>query len=259
MDTPHFFDLSGKTALITGGSRGLGLQIAEALGAQGAYIILSARHADELQTAQSHLSSLGIRAEWIAADNAQDRDIERLAEEAIAKTGQIDILVNNAGTAFGSPAEDHAIADWDRVMNLNIRSLFLLTQKIGKCSMIPRRYGKIINVASLAGLQGNLPGWLEGIAYSTSKGAVVNFTRALAGEWGEFNITVNALAPGFFPSAMTQNLLNRLGVDALAQKSPLQRIGDDEDLKGAAILFASDASKYITGQILSIDGGMSAI
>ncbi|MCX8960310.1 SDR family oxidoreductase [Erwinia psidii] len=259
MNTPHFFDLSGKTALITGGSRGLGLQISEALGAQGAHVIISARHHDELQTAQSHLSSLGISADWISADNMQDRDVEYLANEAIAKTGKIDILVNNAGIALGAPAEDHAIEDWDHVMDLNIRSLFLLTQIIGKRTMIPRNYGKIINVASVAGLQGNLPGWLEGIAYSTSKGAVVNFTRALAGEWGEFNITVNALAPGFFASAMTRNLLNRHGIDFLSQKSPLKRIGDNDDLKGAALLFSSDASKYITGQILAIDGGMSAI
>lgn len=259
MGIPQLFDLSERTALITGGSRGLGLQIAEALGSQGAHVILSARNADELRTAQSHLVSLGISADWIVADNTRDVDIERLAEEAIAKKGHVDILVNNAGTAFGTPAEDHAIDDWDRVMDLNIRSLFLLTRNIGKHSMIPRRYGKIINVSSLAGLQGNLPGWLEGIAYSTSKGAVVNFTRALAGEWGEFNITVNALAPGFFPSTMTRNLLNKVGVETLAQKSPLRRIGDNEDLKGAAILFSSDASKYITGQTLAIDGGISAV
>ncbi|EXU75556.1 SDR family oxidoreductase [Erwinia mallotivora] len=259
MGTPQLFDLSERTALITGGSRGLGLQIAEALGSQGAHVILSARNADELRTAQSHLASLGISADWIVADNTRDVDIERLAQEAIAKKGHVDILVNNAGTAFGTPAEDHAIDDWDRVMDLNIRSLFLLTRNIGKHSMIPRRYGKIINVSSLAGLQGNLPGWLEGIAYSTSKGAVVNFTRALAGEWGEFNITVNALAPGFFPSTMTRNLLNKVGVETLAQKSPLRRIGDNEDLKGAAILFSSDASKYITGQTLAIDGGISAV
>ncbi|MFC0141045.1 SDR family oxidoreductase [Erwinia mallotivora] len=259
MGTPQLFDLSERTALITGGSRGLGLQIAEALGSQGAHVILSARNADELRTAHSHLASMGISADWIVADNTRDVDIERLAEEAIAKKGHVDILVNNAGTAFGTPAEDHAIDDWDRVMDLNIRSLFLLTRNIGKYSMIPRRYGKIINVSSLAGLQGNLPGWLEGIAYSTSKGAVVNFTRALAGEWGEFNITVNALAPGFFPSTMTRNLLNKVGVETLAQKSPLRRIGDNEDLKGAAILFSSDASKYITGQTLAIDGGISAV
>ena len=183
----------------------------------------------------------------------------RLADEALAKLGHVDILVNNAGATWGAPAEDHPVEAWDKVMNLNIRGLFLLTQQIGKRSMIPRKYGKIVNVASIAGLKGNPPGSLDTIAYNTSKGAVVNFTRALAGEWGEHNITVNAIAPGFFPSKMTRGSLEKLGVDKLAERSPLHRIGDDEDLKGVAALFASDASKHITGQILAVDGGVSVV
>ncbi|AXV81520.1 SDR family oxidoreductase [Ralstonia solanacearum] len=255
----HLFDLSGKTALITGGSRGLGLQIAEALGEQGARIVLSARKADELKEAQAHLKSLGIAADWIAADGAVEADIQRLADGVLAKLGHVDILVNNAGATWGAPAEDHPVEAWDKVMNLNIRGLFLLTQQIGKRSMIPRRYGKIVNVASIAGLKGNPPGTLETIAYNTSKGAVVNFTRALAGEWGKYGITVNAIAPGFFPSKMTRGSLEKLGVDKLTEKSPLHRIGDEEDLKGVAALFASDASKHITGQILAVDGGVSVV
>jgi len=255
----QLFDLKGKTALITGGSRGLGLQIAEALGEQGARLVLSARKADELQAAQAHLKSLGIEADWIAADGARDADIARLAHEALAKLGHIDILVNNAGATWGAPAEDHPVEAWDKVMNLNVRGLFLLTQRIGKLSMIPRRYGRVINVASIAGLSGNPPGTMDTIAYNTSKGAVVNFTRTLAGEWGEHNITVNALAPGFFPSKMTQGSLDRMGVEQMCAGVPLHRLGDDEDLKGAALLFASDAGKHITGQILAVDGGVSAV
>lgn len=255
----RLFNLSGKKALITGGSRGLGLQMAEALGEQGAHILLSARHAEELQHAQAHLRSIDIEADWIVADSALDADIQRLADEALEKCGHVDILVNNAGMAWGAPAEDHPIEAWDSVMSLNIRGMFLLTQQIGKRSMIPRRYGKIINVTSIAGLKGNLPGWLEGIAYSSSKGAVSSFTRALAGEWGEFNITVNAIAPGFFPSAMTRGLLQRVGIGKLAEKAPLNRIGGDEDLKGAALLFASNASQHITGQVLAVDGGVSVV
>ncbi|WP_055326366.1 SDR family oxidoreductase [Ralstonia solanacearum] len=255
----HLFDLSGKTALITGGSRGLGLQIAEALGEQGARIVLSARKADELREAQAHLKTLGIDADWVAADGAVEADIQHLADEALAKLGHVDILVNNAGATWGAPAEDHPVEAWDKVMNLNIRGLFLLTQQIGKRAMIPRRYGKIVNVASIAGLKGNPPGTLETIAYNTSKGAVVNFTRALAGEWGKYGITVNAIAPGFFPSKMTRGSLEKLGVDKLTEKSPLHRIGDEEDLKGVAALFASDASKHITGQILAVDGGVSVV
>ena len=255
----HLFDLSGKTALITGGSRGLGLQVAEALGEQGARIVLSARKAGELQEAQAHLKSLGIDADWIAADGAVPAEIERLADEALAKLGQVDILINNAGATWGAPAEDHPLEAWDKVMNLNIRGLFLLTKQIGKRSMIPRRYGRVVNMASVAGLRGNPPDSLNTLAYNTSKGAVVNFTRTLAGEWGKYGITVNAIAPGFFPSRMTRGSLELLGADKLAADLPLQRLGDDEDLKGASLLFASDAGKHITGQILAVDGGASAV
>jgi NAD(P)-dependent dehydrogenase (short-subunit alcohol dehydrogenase family) len=252
------FDLSGKSALITGGSRGLGLQIAEALGEQGARIVLSSRKAPDLEQAQKHLAGLGIKADWIAADNARDDDVKRLADEAIAKLGRIDILVNNAGASWGAPTEDHPIEAWDKVMNLNIRSLFLLSQQIGKRSMIPNKYGRIINVASIAGLRGST-GEIQTIAYNTSKGAVVNFTRALAGSWGRYGITVNALAPGFFPSKMTKGIIEMVGVEKLSEGAPLRRIGDEDDLKGAALLFASDAGKHITGQILAIDGGLTAV
>jgi NAD(P)-dependent dehydrogenase (short-subunit alcohol dehydrogenase family) len=252
------FDLSGKSALITGGSRGLGLQIAEALGEQGAKIVLSSRKAPDLEQAQKHLAGLSIKADWIAADNAKDDDIKRLADEAIAKLGRVDILVNNAGATWGAPTEDHPIEAWDKVMNLNIRSLFLLSQQIGKRSMIPNKYGRIINIASIAGLRGST-GEMQTIAYNTSKGAVVNFTRALAGSWGRYGITVNALAPGFFPSKMTKGIIDMVGVEKLSEGAPLRRIGDEDDLKGAALLFASDAGKHITGQILAIDGGLTAV
>ena len=251
------FDLTGKTTLITGGSRGLGLQIAEALGEAGAKIVLSSRKAADLEQAQKHLAALGIEAGWVAADNSRDEDIARLADEAIAKLGRVDILVNNAGATWGAPAEDHPIEAWDKIMNLNVRSIFLLSQQIGKRSMIPNRYGRIINLASIAGLRGSLENGV--LAYNTSKGAVVNLTRALAGGWGRYGITVNALAPGFFPSKMTQGTIKAVGVEKLVERVPLARLGDDDDLKGAALLFASDAGKHITGQILAIDGGQSAV
>lgn len=252
------FDLTGKTALITGGSRGLGLQIAEALGEQGAKIVLSSRKAADLEQAQTHLRKLGIEAEWIAADNSKDEDVMRLADRAMATLGKIDILVNNAGATWGARTEDHPIEAWDKVMNLNIRSIFLLSQQVGKRSMIPNRYGRIINLASIAGLRGSTSE-TQTIAYNTSKGAVVNFTRSLAGGWGRFGITVNALAPGVFPSKMTNGIIAQSGLSHLTAGVPLQRIGDDEDLKGAALLFASDAGKHITGQILAVDGGLTAV
>jgi len=253
------FDLSGRTALITGGSRGLGLQIAEALGAQGARLVLSARKPDELEAARPYLAGLGIEASWIAADNARDADVEKLATETLARLGRIDILVNNAGATWGAPAEDHPVEAWDKVMNLNIRAVFLLTQRVGKLSMIPNRYGRIVNLASIAGLRGNGPETMPTLAYNTSKGALVNFTRALAGEWGRYGITVNALAPGFFPSKMTRGTIEKIGVEKLSQRAPLHRLGDGDDLKGAALLFASDAGKHITGQILAVDGGVTAV
>ena len=260
MSTPlkSLFDLTGKTALVTGGSRGLGLQIAEALGEAGARVLLTSRKASDLEESAAHLKARGIDARWIAGDASQPDDIQRVAREAREVLGEIDILVNNAGATWGAPAEDHPLEAWDKVMNLNIRSVFLMSQAVGRLSMIPRRQGRIINVASIAGLSGASKE-IQYIAYGTSKGAVVNFTRTLAGEWGRHNINVNALAPGMFPSKMTLGTIERVGADKLAGNAPLGRIGDDDDLKGAAVLFASAAGKHITGQILAVDGGVSAI
>ena len=259
MSTPvhQLFDLTGRVALVTGGSRGLGLQIAEALGEAGAKVMLSSRKAGDLEEAAAHLSSKGIDARWIAADASDPDDARRIVTETLERLGQIDVLVNNAGAAWGAPAEDHPLEAWDKVMNLNIRSLFVISQAAAKLSMIPRQQGRIINVASIAGLGGNPPG-METLAYNTSKGAVVNFTKALAAEWGEHGITVNALAPGFFPSKMTKGTLERMG-DDLVKHAPLRRLGDDDDLKGAALLFASAAGKHITGQVLAVDGGVSCV
>ena len=259
MSTPvhQLFDLGGQTALVTGGSRGLGLQIAEALGEAGAKVMLTARKAADLEEAAAELQAKGIDTRWIAADASEPAEIERVVAETMERLGRIDILVNNAGATWGAPMAEHPLAAWDKVMNLNIRSLFLFAQAVGKASMLPRGRGRILNVASVAGLAGSLE--MEFIAYATSKGAVVNFTRQLAGEWGPKGITVNALAPGFFPSRMTQRTISAFGADKLAAAAPLRRLGDDDDLKGAALLLCSAAGKHITGQILAVDGGLSAV
>ncbi len=257
--TQELFSLQGKTALVTGGSRGLGLQMAEALGEQGARLVLSSRKQDELDAAVAHLAAKGIEASAIACDLSNEANVQPFVEEALRRLGQIDILINNAGASWGAPAEEHPLEAWDKVMNLNVRSIFLVSQAVGKLSMIPRRYGRIVNISSIAGLAGNPPGTMSTIAYNTSKGAIVNFTRALAGEWGRHGITVNSIAPGFFPSKMTKGVLSTIGADVLAKDAPLGRLGDDEDLKGAVVLFASDAGKHITGQILAVDGGVSAV
>jgi gluconate 5-dehydrogenase len=254
----QLFDLTGKTALVTGGSRGLGLQMAHALGEAGARIMLSSRKAGDLEEAVADLQAAGIDARWVAADCAVEADIRRLASETLERMGPVDILVNNAGAAWGAPAEDYPVEAWDKVMNLNVRGYFILSQHIAKHSMIPRQSGRIINIASIAGLGGNPPE-MQTIAYNTSKGAVINFTRALACEWGHHHITVNAVCPGFFPSKMTAGTLKALGEEQLAAHAPLRRLGDDEDLKGLTLLYASDAGKHITGQWLAVDGGVSVV
>jgi gluconate 5-dehydrogenase len=254
----ELFSLAGKTAVITGGSRGLGLQMAEALGEQGARVLVASRKQAELDEACAHLAARGIDATAIAVDLGDETAIAAFAEQALARLGQVDILVNNAGATWGAPAEDYPLDAWDKVMNLNVRSIFLLCQAFGR-EMIPRGHGRIINIASIAGLAGNPPGTMQTIAYNTLKAAVINFSRTLAGEWGRHGITVNALAPGFFPSKMTKGILAAVGADTLAQQAPLRRLGDDEDLKGAVVLFASDAGKHITGQVLAVDGGVSAV
>ena len=254
----QLFDLKGKTALVTGGSRGLGLQLAHALGEAGAKVLLSSRKASDLEEAVAELKAAGIDAQWIAADCANEADIRSLADEAIRRLGgHVDILVNNAGAAWGSPAEDHPVDAWDKVMNLNVRGYFILSQHIAKHSMIARKQGSIINVASIAGLGGN-PSGMNTIAYNTSKGAVINFTRALAAEWGKYNIRVNAICPGFFPSKMASGLIEKLG-PAMIERTPLRRIGGEEDLKGAVVFLASNASRHITGESIVVDGGASLI
>ena len=256
--TQQLFDLTGKTALVTGGSRGLGLQMAHALGEAGARVMISSRKAADLEQACAQLKAAGIDAHWIAADCGKEEDIRRLADETLQRMGKIDILVNNAGASWGAPAEDHPVAAWDKVMNLNIRGYFILSQHVAKHSMIPNQGGRIINIASIAGLNGN-PKGMDTIAYSTSKGAVVNFTRTLAAEWGDHHINVNAICPGFFMTKMAEGLITLLGEEKMASAAPLNRLGDDEDLKGVTLLFASDAGKHITGQWLAVDGGVSVV
>ena len=252
------FDLTGQTALITGGSRGLGLQMAHALGEAGARVMLSSRKAEDLAQAASELQAAGIDASWSAADCAKEEDCRRLADATLAKFGRIDILVNNAGASWGAPAEDHPVPAWDKVMNLNVRGYFILAQQVARIAMIPSKRGRIINIASIAGLNGNPPE-MQTLAYNTSKSAVIGFTHTLAAEWGKFGITVNAICPGFFMTKMAAGLITSLGEDKMAAKAPLGRLGDEDDLKGITLLYASDAGKHITGQWLAIDGGVSVV
>ncbi|MFG1378239.1 SDR family oxidoreductase [Xanthobacter autotrophicus] len=257
-DLHHLFDLSGRVAIVTGGSRGIGLQMAEALGEFGALVVITARKVDELARARQHLEGLGIAAITLAADLSDAASIPGIVTEALAVTGRIDILVNNAGATWGAPAEAYPPQGWAKVMDLNLNRLFDLTREVAARAMLPQGCGRIVNIASIAGLTGNLPGMEGTVAYNASKGGVISLTRALAAEWGARGITVNALAPGYFPSKMTAGTLDRHGEKLLAV-TPRGMLGGAGDLKGAALLFASDAGAHITGQILAVDGGMTAV
>jgi NAD(P)-dependent dehydrogenase (short-subunit alcohol dehydrogenase family) len=256
MSVKKLLDLTGKIALVTGGSRGLGLQIAEALGEMGAKLALTARKQEELEEAREHLARQNVEALALRCDLSQPEAIAPMLSKLLDRYGRVDILVNNAGASWGAPAEDHPLEAWQKLVNLNLTGTFLVTQAVGKRSMIPNRYGKIINVASIAGLRGNPVGMLKTLGYNTTKGGLVNFTRALAAEWGEYGITVNAIAPGFFPSKMSRGALEKIG-ERIVAGTPLHRLGNEEDLKGVVALLASDASRHITGQIIGVDGGAS--
>lgn len=253
MSVMNMLNLKGKIALITGGSRGLGMQIGEALGEMGATLAITARKAEGLEKARAHFEKLGITATTVSCDLSKADQIPAMVEKVMEQHGRIDILVNNAGASWSAPSVSHPLDGWQKVLDVNLTAPFVVTQEVARRSMIPNRYGKIINIASVAGLRG---GYFRYIAYSTSKAGTVNFTRALASEWGEFNITVNAIAPGTFEGGMMQGKAHLIR-DAVVARTPLGRLGDDEDLKGAALLFASDASRYITGQIIAVDGGNS--
>ena len=257
MGVKQLFDLSGKTALITGGSRGLGLQMAEALGEMGAKLAITARKADELAEAKAHLEGLGMEVHTFANDLQNFDAIPALVDDVLAQLSTIDILVNNAGATWGEKAEDYPDAAWHKVMNLNVSAPFFLTREVAKRVMIPKGQGNIIITASVAAFKGTPPG-MNTVAYNTSKAAAVHLARTLASEWGHYGIRVNSICPGFFPSKLASGLIDKLG-DQLIARAPLRRIGGEEDLKGAVVYLASDASRHMTGQALVLDGGASLI
>ena len=255
MGVKKLFDLSGRTALVTGGSRGLGLQIAEALVEMGAKVAITARKKDELEAAKKHL---GAAASAFVCDIGKRETIAPLVDDVLKQCGRIDILVNNAGATWGAPAEDHPLDAWDKLMNVNLTGLFMLSQLVAKRCMIPKKWGRIVNIASIAGLLGQDPRFAPTAAYTATKHGVVGLTRQLAAEWGVHGITVNAICPGFFPSKMTKATLATAG-ELVKEWTPTRRLGNDEDLKGLAVLLASDASRHINGQAIAVDGGASVV
>jgi len=258
MKVQDLLSLKGRTALVTGGSRGLGLQMAEALGEMGAKVAITARKKDELDEAASRLKKLNIEARTYVCDIGKREQVGPLADAVLKDFGKVDILVNNAGATWGSPAEDHPLEAWDKLVNVNLTGAFLLSQQIAKRSMIPAKWGRIINTASVAGITASDPRVVRTVAYNATKHGLVGVTRQLAAEWGEHGITVNAICPGFFPSKMTKGTLDKL-TPLVLEVTPTRRLGNDEDLKGLVALLASEASRHITGQAIAVDGGATIL
>jgi NAD(P)-dependent dehydrogenase (short-subunit alcohol dehydrogenase family) len=250
------FDLSGKTAIVTGGGKGIGRQLAEGLAEAGADLVLCARQADRCEQAAEELQQLGIRALGLGCDVRDPEQVQEVVARTVTDFGRVDILVNNAGTVWGATPEDTPLEGWQKVVDVNLTGVFLFSQAAGR-RMIDDGGGTIVNIASVAGLRSGPPEIMNTIAYNATKGGVIAFTRDLAGKWAHHGIRVNAIAPGWFPSEMANFVLDQHG-DDIKRHIPLGRFGGPEDLKGVVIFLASDASAYVTAQTLVVDGGQSA-
>jgi NAD(P)-dependent dehydrogenase (short-subunit alcohol dehydrogenase family) len=252
------FRLDGQVALVTGGSRGLGLQMAQALGEAGAAVAITARREEGLAQAVQQLEAEGIRAMSARCDISKNAEVEAAVLEVLSRWQHIDILVNNAGATWGAQFQDIPLEAWDKVVRTNVDGTFFVSRAVGMHMIERGQGGRIINIASVAGLLGTDSEVMPTLPYNTSKGAVVNFTRALAATLAQHNITVNCICPGFFPTRMSRGIIDRSG-ERILSGTPLRRFGGDQDLKGIAVLFASPASSFITGQVIAVDGGATAI
>ncbi len=253
----ELFSLEGKVAIVTGGSRGLGLEIAEGLGEAGARLAITARRESFLQEAEAHLRQQGFEVLALQGSVADEDAVEAVVRETRARFGRIDILVNNAGTSWGAPILEMPYERWKSVLDTNVNGTWLLSQAVCRVMVEQGEGGRILNVASVAGMRGALTEALSAIGYATSKAAVIGLTRSLAASMAPHGILVNAICPGFFPTRMTQPLLAS-SKEEIARGTPLGRIGRPGEIKGAAVFLCAPASAYITGQILPIDGGATA-
>ena len=253
---PHvrqLFDLSGKVALVTGGSRGLGREIAEGLAEAGATVTITARREQWLGPAQEELRAAGLDVTAAACDVTDSAAVTTLVDGIVAREGRLDIVVNNAGISWGAPAEEMTPQDFRKVVDTNATGTFLVAQAAAR-HMLDRGGGAIVNTASVAGLVGPPPDVIRTVGYSASKGAVIAMTRALATEWARRGIRVNAIAPGFFPSRMSDAIIAR-NEEKMNADVPLGRLGREGEIKGVVLFLCSDAASYITGQVVVIDGG----
>lgn len=255
MKVQELFDLTDKVAVITGGGRGLGQQIAEVYAERGCHLALCSRKIETcMETAEELSRKYGVKAKGYAVDVRDEAQVEKVVAEVLQDFGQIDILVNNSGATWGASVEEMPLEAWNKVIDINVTGTFLMSRAVGK-HMQSRNYGKIINIASVAGLKVSRTS--NTIGYTTSKAAVIHFTKDLAAKWAKHNIYVNAIAPGMFLTKMTQGTLEQKGEEQIAKGIPLGRIGGEDDLKGAALYLATKASDFVTGTVLSVDGGSS--
>jgi NAD(P)-dependent dehydrogenase (short-subunit alcohol dehydrogenase family) len=247
------FDFKGEVVVVTGGSRGLGLEIAHAFGDSGAHVVITARREQWLTEAEKFLKDRAIAVHALTCDVADAASVEQTVQQILERCGKVDVLVNNAGLTWGAAAESMPLERWEQVIDANITGTFLMSQCIGR-QMLERGSGAIINVASIAGLGG---GQLNTVGYNASKAAVINLTRALAVEWGSRNIRINCIAPGMFRTRMTEAIIER-GEAIYNATTPMGRIGKPGELAPTVLFLASEGASYITGQVIPIDGGKSA-
>lgn len=252
----QLMNLEGRVSVVTGGATGLGLQMATGLAEAGSHIVVCSRKLENCEAAAREIEKLGVQALAVACDVTKSEQVEAMKAATLKSFGRIDILVNNAGRAWAAAPEDTPLERWQQVFDLNITAPFLCAQALGR-EMIKQKRGKIINIASIAGLVGRNPRAYSSISYSASKGALVNFTRDLAVKWAQHNIQVNAICPGFFVTPLNQKLYEK-NKENIDREIPLGHTGGPDDLKGMAVLLASDASNFITGAIIPVDGGSTA-
>jgi len=251
------FRLDGRVAVVTGASSGLGVTFATGLAEAGASVVVAARRKDRLESLAAELESQGRKALAVACDVTREDEVEQLVQAALKRFGRLDILVANAGGAYIGPAEDEPVEDFQRVIGINVTGVFLCAKHCGR-AMLQAGRGSIINIASVMGMVGI--GALPQLSYNTSKGAVINMTRELAAQWAKRGVRVNALAPGWFPSEMTEGMFdNERSIQFIERRTPMGRAGRPEELLGALLLLASDASAYMTGQTIAVDGGWTIL
>jgi NAD(P)-dependent dehydrogenase (short-subunit alcohol dehydrogenase family) len=258
MATPaELFDLDGRVAVITGGATGIGLQMAEGLAEAGASVVLCARDVARCEKVAADLAErIGVDALGLACDTRDEAAVEAMVAATLERFGQIDILVNNAGTSWGAPAEETPLSGWQKVLDVNLNGVFLCSRAVGT-HMLACGHGKIVNIASVMGSRGAPAEMVDSIAYATSKAGVINFTRDLAVKWADRGVYVNAIAPGWFPSIMSDIVLEDRA-DVLIAPIPLGRVGGPDELKGAIVFLSSAASDFVTGHTLAVDGGQGA-